>query len=331
MGMKLKEDINMKVDLKMKENTKKNKEIRNKNVNVKQDYITKKVNRMKKIEDIMNSSSPFVIAIIVQLLSSLVGMSIYGMYMAVQLAPDKKFSQIDIGEILNTSLTMDASLVISTFSAIVCMVVFLMWYIKQVKNDNNTISIVSMKFKHILFVGLLGIGLQVGFSFILNLIAMVKPSWFYNYGLMMEQLGSGTSIVSLIYVVVIAPISEELIFRGVLLNKAKKKLPLLWANVLQAFLFGLYHMNMIQGIYAFIIGMFLGSICNGYKSIYAAVVLHVIINLCGLLLGQMTISEQYQTPLVFSSIIIISIIGIILSMVMLKRDYTQKEEAIVVD
>lgn len=299
--------------------------------NSKHDYVMKKAMRMKKAEDIIYSCSPFVVALIVQLIASLVGMFIYGIYMEVQLEPDKKISQIDISEVLNTSLTMDASLVISVFSAIACFVVFLLWYAQQMKNESSTIVKEKMKLKHILLIVLLGIALQVGFSFMLNLIAMVKPSWFYNYGLIIEQLGGGTSIVSLIYIVVIAPISEELIFRGVLLNKAKKILPLLWANVLQAFLFGLYHMNMIQGIYAFIIGISLGSICNGFKSIYAAVALHVIINLCGLLLGQITISEQYQTPLVFSGIIIISMVGIIFSMIMLKKDYNQKEEVIVSD
>lgn len=327
----MKEKIKMKQDLKKINEINNKKKIPSKNdTNIKSDYILKKALRMNKAEDIIYSSSPFVLALIVQLMSSLVGMFIYGIYKAIQLEPGK-YTQINLAEYINTPLTMDASLVISAFSAIICIIVFYLWYAKQMKNECNSIVKVKLKLKHILLLILLGIGLQVGISFLMNLIAMAKPNLFNNYGLILEQLGGGTTIVSFIYIGIIAPISEELIFRGVLLNKAKVVLPIFWANVLQGFLFGLYHMNIIQGIYAFIIGMFLGSICIGFKSIYAAVVLHVIINLCGLLLGQMPINEEYQTPLVFSSFIIISIIGIICSMIMLKKDYTHEEEVIIGD
>lgn len=322
----MKEKIKMKQDLKKINDIKNKKKIPSKNdTNIKSDYVLKKAVRMSKAEDIIYSSSPFVLALIVQLMSSLVGMFIFSIYKSIQLEPGINIAQISLAEYINTPLTLDASLVISAFSAIICIIVFYRWYTRQMKNECNSIVKVKMKLKHVLLLILLGIGLQVGISFLMNLIAMVKPNLFNNYGLILEQLGGGTTIVSFIYIGIIAPISEELIFRGVLLNKAKVVLPIFWANVLQGFLFGLYHMNIIQGIYAFIIGMFLGSICIGLKSIYAAVVLHVIINLCGLLLGQMTINEQYQTPLVFSGIIIISIIGIIFSMIILKKDYTHEE------
>lgn len=316
----------------MKEDTKKKQNIlRKNNMVIKQDHVIKRAKRMQRVEDIIFCSSPFVLALIIQLVSSFAGMFIYGMVMEVQRIPDKRLSQIDFGEIINTSLTMEASLIISAFSAIICIVVFLIWYMKQIKIDNSSITLNRMKLKHILLVVLLGVGLQIGSSYILNFIAILKPSWFYNYGLMMEQLGSGTSIVSFIYIVIIAPISEELIFRGVLFNKAKKVLPFFLANVLQAFLFGLYHMNIIQGVYAFIIGMFLGSICYGFNSIYPSIILHVIINLCGLLLGQINMEEQYQTHLVFSIIIIVSIIGVVISMLMLKKDYVLIEDEMVND
>lgn len=323
--MKKNETIKKNESMKKNETINKSKTINKNSSDINREYFAKKEKRRKKAEDIIYSGTPFVLALIVQLVASLVGMLIYGTYEALQSTPGKKFSQIDMENVINAGITMDVSLLISAFSAIACIIVFVIWYIKQMKNADSSLSRVSIKFKHIALVVLVGIGLQIGISYILNLIAMVKPNWFYNYGLMMEQLGNGTSIVSLIYIVVIAPISEELIFRGVLFNKTKRILPLIWANVLQAFLFGLYHMNMIQGIYAFIIGMFLGAICYWFKSIYASIFLHVIINLCGLLVGQITMGEQYQTPFFFSIVILFSVIVIVLSMIMLKKEYVQKD------
>jgi hypothetical protein len=39
-------------------------------------------------------------------------------------------------------------------------------------------------------------------------------------------------------------------------------MPFWVANILQAVLFGIYHMNPLQGIYAFFIGLFLGYVCH---------------------------------------------------------------------
>lgn len=289
--------------------------------NKKKDNKINKVNRMKKLEDIIYSSSPYVLALIVQLVVSMIGMLIYGLYTV-----DKGLPYFNMSDMINTPLTMEVSLIISAFSSIGCIIVFSIWYKKQIISDKSLVSTNKMRLKQLLLIVLLGVGLQIGMSYILSLIAIIKPNWFYKYGLLMEQLGNGTSLTSLLYIVVIAPIAEELIFRGVILNKGKKILPFFLANMQQAFLFGLYHMNWIQGVYAFIIGLFLGSICYGFQSIYAPIYMHVIINLCGLILGQIPMGEQYQTPLIFSVIIILSMLVIALSMYMLKKNYIQEDD-----
>ena len=76
------------------------------------------------------------------------------------------------------------------------------------------------------------------------------------------------SILMVICSVIFAPFCEELVFRGVTMHQAKKCLPFWAANLLQALLFGIFHMNMIQGIYAFCLGLVLGYVCNRGGSIY---------------------------------------------------------------
>lgn len=55
-------------------------------------------------------------------------------------------------------------------------------------------------------------------------------------------------------------------------------LPFLGANILQALFFGIYHGNIIQGIYATIIGFLLGLLYRRFNSIYASILLHMMIN-----------------------------------------------------
>ena len=79
------------------------------------------------------------------------------------------------------------------------------------------------------------------------------------------------------YVGILAPIAEEIIFRGFIqrsLMPYGKKL----AIVGSAFLFGIFHGNLLQSPYAFLVGLVLGYVAAEY-SILWAMVLHMVNNL----------------------------------------------------
>lgn len=80
-----------------------------------------------------------------------------------------------------------------------------------------------------------------------------------------------------VYVGILAPISEEILFRGVLLRSLQpfgKK----FAILASAFLFGIFHGNLVQSPFAFVIGLILGYTASEY-SILWAMVLHMFNNL----------------------------------------------------
>ncbi len=88
--------------------------------------------------------------------------------------------------------------------------------------------------------------------------------------------------------VVIAPVFEEFIFRGVLMDALKP-----YGNGLAIFvtaaLFGLYHGNFSQVFYTATIGIALGYIANVTNSIFATTIIHAIFNsISGMLLLLMT-------------------------------------------
>ena len=94
----------------------------------------------------------------------------------------------------------------------------------------------------------------------------------------METLIGGNLWLSLVATVVLAPVAEEFIFRGVVMKKAQKLMPFMVANILQAVMFGLYHMNWIQGVYAFVIGVIFGFTAEYFHSIWVSVLLHALVN-----------------------------------------------------
>ena len=113
-------------------------------------------------------------------------------------------------------------------------------------------------------------GTQYLTTYIMSFVASLFPHWMDAYESLLETAGldDQISILMVICSVIFAPFCEELVFRGVTMHQAKKCLPFWVANLLQALLFGIFHMNMIQGIYAFCLGLVLGYVCNRGGSIY---------------------------------------------------------------
>lgn len=239
---------------------------------------------MKKLGNYMTVILPFLAALGIQLLCSAGFMFLYVLGKAANMISLGEANYDTIVEMLSESITSDVGVAISAFTALACLIVFAIWY-KKICYPVNESLIRKFNLKGIFGIILLGIGLQISLSLFLNIIAAFRPEWFYKYSEIMDQLGMGNSFASVIYIGIIAPFSEEFIFRGVIFKKARQFMPYMAANILQSLMFGIYHMNLVQGIYAFLLGMFLGFICYKIQSVFAAVFLHMVINISGILLG----------------------------------------------
>ncbi len=89
--------------------------------------------------------------------------------------------------------------------------------------------------------------------------------------------GGGDTVSMFLYICLGAPIAEEILFRGLLL-RSLKPYGKGFAIFTTAFLFGIFHGNLIQTPFAFLVGVILGYVAVEY-SIGWAMVLHMINNL----------------------------------------------------
>lgn len=96
-------------------------------------------------------------------------------------------------------------------------------------------------------------------------------------------------IIMILSVAVIAPIYEEVVFRGILLKGMANKINPTVALIVSALFFALMHMNIPQGINAFLLGIIIGSIYLNTGSIYLSIFAHFINNSVG-----MSISGVFQ-------------------------------------
>lgn len=138
----------------------------------------------------------------------------------------------------------------------------------------------------LLVVVLIAAGLNYGINCLMLSINIAAPQALEKYNQLMETAGLGVSPWANAAAVILAPLGEELIFRGVVFYYARRAVSdmknaraAFWiANVFQALLFGVYHMNLVQGIYAFFIGLALGYLCQRYRSVIPGMLAHLVFN-----------------------------------------------------
>lgn len=146
-----------------------------------------------------------------------------------------------------------------------------------------------------------GIGMQFVSAWVLAAEAYLLPAAMTEYEDMIEYAAQYDFTFSMIiYSLILAPIAEECIFRGLTLGYLQRAIDRFWlANIIQAVLFGVFHRDLIQGIYAFAMGLCLGYIREKYGTIWAGIVVHVVFNLIGYLTPYVLLPEICYTPLVF--------------------------------
>lgn len=107
-----------------------------------------------------------------------------------------------------------------------------------------------------------------------------------NHSSTINSIVAGDIYVVFLVVGVLAPIFEELMYRGVILNELLSGRRFFAANLLQALVFGIMHQNVIQGTYAAVLGFILGCAYKMTESIYMTMLTHFLFNASNLLVAK---------------------------------------------
>ena len=202
--------------------------------------------------------------------------------------------------------------------ALLCLIIFGWWYLmvceknhlstatantakkagsaKNEKKPEDNTDKTFLKTIALLVAG--GIAFQLFVDSIIALIKRIAPKLFTSYDEMIGNMTERTFLLMLT-VILLGPIAEEIIFRGLTLHFARKVLSIKPAVLFTALLFGLYHGSIIQGIYAFVAGIIFCQITIKFKSILPAVFLHIMVNASVYMIPQDLFSAVIPTVLTF--------------------------------
>ena len=115
-------------------------------------------------------------------------------------------------------------------------------------------------------------------NILMMLIAVIKGSEVTNP--LVNMLEGSNWIWSLIFAGILSPIIEEMMFRGVMLNKLRRYGDKV-AIITTAILFGLFHANFSQFFYAVALGMIFAYVALKTGTIKYSIILHIVVNIMG--------------------------------------------------
>lgn len=135
----------------------------------------------------------------------------------------------------------------------------------------------KLNVKQISFIIFISLIFSLGLNYIIAHTGLAQISQTYEE-VSNEQYGSGL-VTGVIVFGLLSPIAEEVIFRGIIYNRLKRIFPFYISIFLSALLFGIFHGNIVQGIYAFLMGLLMTVFYEKYKSFYAPVIIHMVANI----------------------------------------------------
>ena len=166
------------------------------------------------------------------------------------------------------------------FSGLLTILAF--FVVAKIRKKKFTQSAGLVKFKGATVAPIIigGIAFNFAISYLMNLIPFPE-AWIESYQASSSEVLGGTGIALWISVVIMAPLVEELTFRGFMYTRLKQGMPKWIAVILTSLVFGLVHGTIIWAMYTFVFSLALIAIYERTKSTWACIIFHMAFNLVG--------------------------------------------------
>lgn len=143
---------------------------------------------------------------------------------------------------------------------------------------------------------------SIAFSMVGNNLIDISPlpELSGSYEETSAMLMSGSLILQLLCVGILAPIVEEILMRGIIFGRLHDMMRPAWAIFWGGLLFGIFHGNIVQGVYASFFGWFLCWLMERFGTIKATCLSHMVSNMAvTLIVGTSLYNQIFENDIVF--------------------------------
>lgn len=172
-------------------------------------------------------------------------------------------------------------ILITLLCDMVLMAGFGTWYYfreRQYPFRPNYKSAFSLKnIGYIIVMGVLG---QYASNLIATLTGVLIPSAMDSYEDLAQNfdLSIASPVLMILAVCIVGPIAEELVFRGMIFGKLRRAFSFWPAAIISGIMFGVFHMNIMQGVYASVLGVLLAYVYEKTQTIFGSIFFHIVFN-----------------------------------------------------
>lgn len=131
---------------------------------------------------------------------------------------------------------------------------------------------VFFDFKDAFLMLLLGAALGIGLNMVFSTLGITQSSESFRETAALQF--SRPFLEGLLLYGLVAPVLEEVVFRKAIYGIFRRFASFTVAMVVSAALFGIYHGNVVQGLYGFLMGLVLAVSYEEYRNILAPVLFH---------------------------------------------------------
>ena len=183
-----------------------------------------------------------------------------------------------------TEKILEQSMTMTLISGILALLTYWIMFLIRKKKFAQEVKLRKIPVKGILAVLLMGITFNIVISTLLATIPF-PDAWMETYQQNSSVLTGGNEVISFLATVFMAPVLEEVVFRGLIYDRLKKGMPAVVAAIISSLAFGLMHGTIIWMMYAFVLGVVLVIVFERFHSLFANMLLHFGFNLTGMCLN----------------------------------------------
>lgn len=160
--------------------------------------------------------------------------------------------------------------------------------IRKEAKDSKLLHIRKEPVQNYLFLGITTLGAMLGLNMLLDLTGVTDNSAVYQ-AIASQQYAVSIWLGLFLYVLV-APLGEELLFRGIIYNCLKAASGRVAAMLMAAVFFGIYHGNLVQGVYGFFMACLMIYGYEYFGDFRVPVIMHAAVNLISYLLSNTSLA-----------------------------------------
>lgn len=235
--------------------------------------------------------SALLIKIVISMAVSMIAVGVYSFYYISNHYEEAMTAMKTQGNMMEfsmqiSSVVMKYATILEGLTALIVIPVILFMFHKDRKMEKQLGIVENRKAPLWKYVGVAGISaaMCIGLN---NLIILGNLSNLSEgYQQTSEALYSASFPVQILCLGILVPIAEELVFRGMMFKRMRGQASYRRAAVYSSLVFGLFHGNLVQMLYAFALGMMLTYVYEKYGSVKAPIVAHMVMNLISVIATQ---------------------------------------------